>query len=124
MRRKLSHLAFLAVCLGWISSDDATLRAQSNNCACNGAYWGYLPFVLVEPVCVSGPYGTNLFAFTPQSCAAQCAALGQSNAQNTCGATCERDGYTYDVVSWSWSGSWNFYQPPYGNGFHNGSGAC
>ena len=108
--------AFVALAVAVVVPQQSLLEAQSNNCTCQGEYWGYLPLVLLDPVCVHDYYSYNFYSFTPDSCAASCAGLASTLAASSCGTECEREGTTFQVVRYSWSGVWSYFLGP--NGSH------
>lgn len=123
MRNRLLQALFLTASVVVLGSNDPLLQAQANNCNCLGWVHGFLPLPLLDPVCVEEPYNFNFFAFTPQSCAANCAALASTTAAATCGTECQRGEFTYQVISYSWSGAW-FYAFAASGNHHQYMVAC
>ncbi len=117
MNKNALRTAFVILAITLVLPQQSLLEAQSNNCTCQGIYYGLLPTPLQEPVCVQSGYYANFFSFTAQSCEQVCAAYANNSASSTCGATCDRGGQTYNVVSYYWQGNWFF--SPGGSGYHD-----
>jgi len=128
MKTHLMRSAAL-VAFSWLlfSPTTSLVEARSdNNCFCDGTSTGWLPLVFVDPICVQVPYGSQTFADNGTQCALLCASYADGvSGPNVCGQQCDRDGQQ-NVVSWSWSGSWNYTgsEPDSGNQDSGGLYSC
>ena len=119
--KRLLQLMVLAAFVWMGSYPEGDLQARYPNCYCQGNFTGFLPLVLLDPVCTERVADRGTEVETYGQCNDYCEYWAINHgASLTCGEECVRDGYTYPVNSYTYQ--YSAWVPYFGAQFA-GSGA-